>query len=236
MQVLYADNHILVVDKPAGMLAQPGAARGPDLLEAARAWVRSAKGKREGNVYVGLVHRLDRNTSGVMVLARTSKAGRRLARQWREHTVYKEYAVLVAPAPRQAEGTFEHWLLRREDPPHTDVVEPGMPGARRAVTAWEVVDVRGDVALVRAVPRTGRAHQIRVQWAAAGCPVLGDVRYGGRGKPPHFLHAAQLCFEHPVRRERLSFEAPLPPRWPPWAVVAWAERGPHAPHADVGRA
>ncbi len=202
--VLYDDNHLLALDKPAGLLTQAAAAGDDNLLDRGRAWVKVRYAK-PGNVYLGLVQRLDRNVSGVVLFARTSKAASRLAKAFRDRDVDKRYLAVVEGAAPPA-LTLSHRLLRRD---RGVVVHP--QGKPSRLEARRLARGRG-ASLLEVRLLTGRKHQIRVQLAAAGFPLVGDPRYGRRSptlaRPA--LHASRLELLHPVRRQALVIEAPLP--------------------------
>ncbi|MDT0630882.1 RluA family pseudouridine synthase [Rubrivirga litoralis] len=212
-RVVYLDNHLLVVSKPPGLLAQGDATGDADLVTLAKAYLKERFDK-PGNVFVGLVHRLDRPTSGVVALARTSKAASRLSDQFRRRAVQKRYLAVVDGRLNGA-GRREDWLSSAGGA--VAVVAEGAPGAKRAALSWRVLASRADRTLVDVDLETGRKHQIRVQLAALGAPVLGDFRYGNRtpfaGGRGIALHAYRLTLEHPTRREPLTFTAPPPPAW-----------------------
>jgi RluA family pseudouridine synthase len=210
--LLYLDNHLLVVVKPAGLLAQADRTGDPDLLTLGRAYLKE-RFRKPGEVFLGLVHRLDRPVSGVMVLARTSKAAGRLTEQFRERTVDKRYLAVVE-GRLEGEGERADWLLKAEG--HVRAVAAGTPGAKRAVLRWKALGIEGKRTLVEVALLTGRAHQVRVQLAVLGTPILGDLRYGAKGELDGrnlALHAYFLGFEHPVRRVPLAFAAPPPSSW-----------------------
>lgn len=202
--ILYEDNHLLVVDKPAGLLTQPARAGDDSLLDRARASVKDRYGK-PGNVFLGLVHRLDRNVSGVVVFARTSKAASRLAEAFRGRRVTKSYLAVVEGVTA-ASMALEHRLLERDG---GVVVDPAGKAAR---LDFQRVAVAPGASLLRVALHTGRKHQIRAQLAAAGHPIVGDPRYGRRSahiaRPG--LHAERLALAHPVGGAPLAFAAPLP--------------------------
>jgi RluA family pseudouridine synthase len=219
VNVLYEDNHLLVVDKPAGLLVQGGDARdGDDHLVARAAAYLKEKHKKPGNVFVGLVHRLDRNTSGVLVLARTSKAAERLSKAIASRAVDKTYLAVVAG------HTAEHAALEHHLAPTSDggsrIATPLEPEARLARLRFTTLARtqradRGAASLIEVALETGRKHQIRVQLAAVGHPLLGDRRYAPAAVAARFhrpaLHAYAITLDHPVRRERLRVVAPIPP-------------------------
>ncbi len=169
---------------------------------------------KPGNVYLGLVHRLDRPASGVMVFARTSKAAGRLGKQFRERTVEKRYAAIVEGAP----GEKGHWVdFIRKMGRQPEIVPEGAEGARRAVLTWRAVHVAREKTLVEIHLESGRPHQIRLQFASRHFPVLGDVRYGASATLDDrslALHCIRLGIEHPVRREKIAWQAMPPATWP----------------------
>jgi 23S rRNA pseudouridine1911/1915/1917 synthase len=215
LQILYEDNHLLAVVKPAGIATMGVAADVPSLLALARDYIKR-KYQKPGNVYLGTVSRLDAPVSGVVLFARTSKAAARLSEQFRERTVEKAYWALVeGRPPPNAEWT--DWLAEDDRHRKMHVVAAGAAGAKEARLAYR---------LLRALPgepashlevslETGRKHQIRVQLAAHGYPVLGDRKYGARSPFPHGigLHARRLAVAHPIGGERLELIAPPPASW-----------------------
>ena len=211
--ILFEDNHLLVVSKPAGMLSQADRTGDPDVLSAAKAYVKDVYDK-PGDVYLGLVHRLDRPVSGVMVLARTSKAAARLTAQFKDRLVQKCYVAVVG-GPCAPRGVLSNYLSKRNG--RVIVVGSGDMGAKWAeLTYRKVGEVdRGVVLIVQ--PKTGRKHQIRIQLAEIGNPIVGDMRYGstsswdGRNLA---LHCLRIGLEHPTKHVRVSFSMDVPPTWP----------------------
>lgn len=214
--VLFADNHLLVVDKPAGLPIQADRSRDPDLLTLAKAWIKRQHDK-PGDVYLGLVHRLDRPVSGVVILARTSKAASRLAEEFREQRARKTYLAVCARAPEPRFGVLEQWLIKERDRNFVRAVNPGAGRAQRALTEWRTLGERRDDGgrrvLVELEPRTGRPHQLRVALATLGAPILGDLRYGAAAPLPDAsvaLHALRLAIAHPTQGRELVFECRPP--------------------------
>ncbi|MEZ5989731.1 MAG: RluA family pseudouridine synthase [Planctomycetota bacterium] len=219
--VLYEDEDVVVLDKPAGhAMHAGGSVFSGTIAEAAEArWGPGLPQRAPGEP--GIVHRLDQDTSGVVVLARTEAALAGLMRQFEARTVEKEYTALVAGRPRFASDWIEKPLER--DPRRKDRMRVARKDGREAATYWELVEDFDGFALLRCRPRTGRTHQIRVHLAAVDLPIVGDEVYRprsaqGRGLPADapapgrfFLHAAALAFDHPRDGRRLRFEAPLPP-------------------------
>lgn len=244
LAVLYEDEAIIVVDKPAGMVVHPGCGHRRGTLAGALLAHCGALSGAGGPARPGVVHRLDRETSGVLVAARTDAAHRALSRQFAERTVRKEYLALVHGAPRDCEGLVTGAIRRHAHPAHRKemtVAEDGRPSETRYEVAETFGRARGGppggggvprFARIRAFPRTGRTHQVRVHLASLGCPVLCDPVYGReramdelhlRGERPrqgaeparivlarHALHAHRLEIAHPVSGGRLAFEAPVP--------------------------
>ncbi len=220
--VIHEDNHLLVVNKPAGLLVQGDHSGHSALNDEAKHYLRE-KYQKPGNVYLGLVHRLDRNVSGVVVLARTSKAAARLSAAFRDKKVQKTYRAVVTGSPAQPSGELKAWLGAKGDSRGvTRAAHESFDGARESLLNYRVLETRGEHSLLEICPITGRRHQIRAQLALMGCPLVGDVKYGSsRGLPDHriALHASQLEFNHPVGAEVVVFEAPVPVDfpWPPLA-------------------
>ena len=217
LTVLLEDNHLLAVHKPAGLLVQGDRSGDPTLLDAARAYLKEAYAK-PGNVYVGLVHRLDRNVSGAVLLARTSKAAGRLSAAFREERVVKRYLAIVLREPPDPEGELRSWLAGEGDRQGVTRAQPGpFPGAREAVLRYRVRECAERLCLLEVEPVTGRRHQIRAQLALVGCPLLGDVKYGAPARLPDRrlgLHALGLELEHPVGGAPLAITAPPDGGWP----------------------
>lgn len=212
--VLYEDNHLLAVIKPANLPTQADRSGDDDLLSILKGYIGN-KYQKPGNVYMGLVHRLDRPVGGAMVFARTSKAAARLSDAFARHAQDRRYLAVLQGVP-EGPRTLEDWLIKDGRTGMVRVVEPCAPGAKRALLDSRPLAVSDGLTLSEVQLHTGRAHQIRVQHAHEGYPLWGDARYGG-GRPGQqiALWAAFLSFEHPVRDERLSFCAP-PPEIAPW--------------------
>ena len=207
--VLYEDNHLLAVVKPPNLPVQADSSGDDDLLSIMKRYIGN-KYQKPGNVYLGLVHRLDRPVGGVMALARTSKAAARLSAAFAAHQQDKRYLAVVQGA-MPGEMTLEDALLKDGRTGMVRVVAPDTPGAKSARLRTRPLAAREGLTLVEVTLYTGRAHQIRVQHAHAGAPLWGDARYGG-GRPGQqiALWAASLALEHPTRRETMRFTAPPP--------------------------
>src|SRR5262245_8250200 len=219
--VLHADNHLLAVAKPAGVPTVPDASGDESLLDRARAWVKREKAKR-GAVYLGVVQRLDRPVSGVVVFARTSKAAARLTAAFKSRAVEKVYWGVSAGEPAEPEGEVEHWLVKDRERNVVRAVASERPGALLARTRYRVLARSGDGHARRVLfelrPETGRPHQLRVALAALGCPLLGDLKYGARvplADRSLALHARELELPHPTRGERIRV-ACQPPELEVW--------------------
>ena len=186
----------------------------PTLMDAARGYLRETY-RKPGNVYVAAVHRLDRPVSGIVLLARTSKAASRLTQQFRDGQVEKGYLALVEAAPARSEGTIEELLVKDRRTNRVRLAEPGEAGARGARLHYRVQPARPGGVLLEVCPETGRSHQIRVLLASVGSVIVGDLRYGSRRELGAMiaLHAAFLAFRHPTRAERIEVRSPLPEAW-----------------------
>jgi 23S rRNA pseudouridine1911/1915/1917 synthase len=207
VRIAWQDEHLAVVDKPAGLTVHPGAGRTTGTLVDELAGI--VAGGEEGRP--GIVHRLDRDTSGLMVVARSEEAHGRLSALVRRRAFERTYLALVRGRPASRSGRIEAAIGRDRDDPTRFSLDTDTP--RDAVTHFEVVEQRGDDALLRVRLETGRTHQIRVHLAAIGLPVVGDPVYGVHdpGVGRQFLHATRLAFPHPFTGERIDIESPLPP-------------------------
>lgn len=222
--IVYEDNHLLVVVKPVNIPTQADDSHDADLLTMLKDDIKRRYGK-PGNVYLGLVHRLDRPVGGVMVFAKTSKAASRLSDAVRTRKLHKTYVAVVYGAPPAAAGQLVHHLRKDAGTNTVAVVPAGHPEGKEAILRYRVCGAAADgFSLVAVELVTGRPHQIRVQFAAVGCPLFGDQRYAtGRSRPGEqiALWSTELRFAHPVRAEdELRFRS-LPPRAYPWAL--WDE-------------
>ncbi|MHC5542650.1 RluA family pseudouridine synthase [Singulisphaera rosea] len=220
LDVLYEDNHCLAVNKPAGLLTQGDITGEPSLVDLAKDDLK-VRFQKPGNVFVGLVHRLDRTTSGVVLLARTSKAASRLSTQFRDGTVEKIYWAIVEGIVTPETGEWSDTLSKDEARNVVRTVRPGTPGGLESRLAYRVVGRKAGTTWVEVRPITGRSHQIRVQFAERGFPIAGDRKYGakttvraGDGLERVALHARRLTFKHPTREEAISVLAPVTGDWP----------------------
>jgi 23S rRNA pseudouridine1911/1915/1917 synthase len=221
MDVLFEDHHLIAVNKPAPLMTQ--APVGVPSLEAmVKAYIKEKYAKPAG-VYLGIPHRLDRPVSGVVLFCRNTKAARRVAEQFHEHSVVKAYWALVEGVVSEDTGEWRDHVRKVADQARAEIVTAETEGAKEASTLFRVLRRDADTTLLELTPKTGRMHQLRVQAAARGHPVLADSLYGG-SKPfgpatelPRdrviALHARRLAFEHPFRKVAVELEAPLPEYW-----------------------
>lgn len=214
LEILYEDNHLLALAKPAGLPTMGVAPQVPSLLALAKDYLKHRYSK-PGNVYLGVVSRLDAPVTGVVLFARTSKAARRLTEQFRTGEVQKEYWAAVEGEVPQREGQCLDWLVHDDRHRRVHVTEAGRPGAQEARLSFRRLRTAFGLSVLEIELHTGRKHQIRVQLAHRGFPVVGDRKYGSRRSFPSgiALHARRLVVVHPVRHEPLEFIVPLPASW-----------------------
>jgi 23S rRNA pseudouridine1911/1915/1917 synthase len=219
MNILYEDNHLIAVVKPVGTVVQADDSNDYDLLNEIKEYRRINENK-PGNVFVGLIHRLDRMVGGVMVFAKTSKAAGRLSEQVRTRNVRKLYMAVVR-SDELPGGVMEDYLLKDPVSNTSRVVHGTLPGAKHARLRYSVLSKVDGLSLVSIELDTGRSHQIRVQFASRGWPLVGDVKYGletGGTRGPA-LWSYLMGIEHPISKEPMEF-AELPPNEGPWAPFA----------------
>jgi len=219
-QVLYEDNHLLAINKPAGLPTMGAPAGAATLVTWAQDYLRRRYHK-PGNVYIGVVSRLDASTTGVVLLARTSKAAGRLSEQFRTRAVSKTYWAVVEGLVKPSEEECRDWLLKDEAAHRMRCVAATAAGAQEARLSYRRLAEREAISVLEVELHTGRKHQIRVQLARRGHPILGDAKYGSRQpfSAGIALHARRLALVHPVRGEQLTLLAPLPPSWRAWTGV-----------------
>ena len=213
-KVIYVDNHIIAVIKPTGLLTQTDRNGDESLIDQTRQWIKK-KYNKPNNIFLSLVHRLDRNVSGVVLFARTSKAASRLCKQFREGTTKKYYRAIVLGKLKQARATLVHYLRKGKSLKAT-VFPRETPTAKRSELSYEVIDLLGKNTLVEVILSTGRFHQIRAQMAFIGHPIMGDIKYGASIpllNQEIALYACKLVFNHPISNEEITLTAPKPKTW-----------------------
>jgi 23S rRNA pseudouridine1911/1915/1917 synthase len=210
VQILYEDNHLIAVHKPGGVLVQGDVSRAPSLMDMVKDYIKRRYNK-PGKVFLGLVHRIDRPVSGVVLFARTSKSASRLSEQWRRRSIIKVYWALVHGKMGSPSGTLRAYLEKGEKV--VSLANDKRRGSQEAVLSYRTLRLRRKVSLLEVRLHTGRKHQIRSQLAAEGCPIVGDVKYGApesREDGTICLIAKSLTFMHPTRPETVHIEAATP--------------------------
>lgn len=222
MEVLYEDNHIIIVNKKPGEIVQGDKTGDRTLADEVKAYIKE-KYAKPGEVFLGVVHRLDRPVSGCVVFARTSKALSRLNDMFRNGDVRKSYHAIVCNAPAQPQATLTHWLTRNEQQNKAYAHPREVTGSKQAVLDYTVIGHSERYTLLNVRLHTGRHHQIRCQLAAIGCVIKGDLKYGARRSNPDgsiSLHARHVEFEHPVSHKLISVEAKYPEGAGIWDVFS----------------
>ena len=212
MEVVYEDNHIIIVNKQSGEIVQGDKTGDRPLSDLVKDYIKDRYAK-PGAVFLGVVHRLDRPVSGLVVFARTSKALTRLNKMFAEGEVHKTYWAIVKNMPKQLEGTLENWLVRNEKQNKSYAYDRERPNAKKAILKYRTIGHSDNYTLLEVQLMTGRHHQIRCQLAAMGCPIKGDLKYGAKRSNPDgsiSLLARRVEFVHPVSKEPICVEAPLP--------------------------
>lgn len=217
--ILHEDNHIIVVLKPQNVPSCEDESKDLDMLTMIKDYIAKTYNKT-GNVYLGLVHRLDRPTGGVMVFAKSSKAAARLSEQMKNGDFEKRYYAVLVGKPREEQATLTHYMKKNAVNNMVYVCPPTTTGAKFAELEYKTVEENGGLTLVDVTLHTGRSHQIRVQMNAIGTPVFGDMRYGGEKAKKGYLAlwAYYLAFTHPVSKERLVFRVEPPEDRTPWNI------------------
>ncbi|MBR6605994.1 MAG: RNA pseudouridine synthase [Prevotella sp.] len=212
MRVVYEDNHIIVVYKESGEIVQGDKTGDTPLSDIVKDYIKE-KYQKPGNVFLGVVHRLDRPVSGLVVFARTSKALSRLNEMFRTGDVHKTYWAITKEQPAELEGRLEHWLVRNEKQNKSYAYTREKPGAKKAILEYKVVGRTDNYNLLEVRLLTGRHHQIRCQLAAMGCPIKGDLKYGARRSNPDgsiSLLSRRVQFVHPVSKQLIDIVSPVP--------------------------
>lgn len=212
MTVVYEDNHIIVVNKAPSEIVQGDKTGDEALPETIKRYLKE-KYSKPGNVFLGVVHRLDRPVSGLVVFAKTSKALARLNEMFRSGDVKKSYLALVKNLPKEPEGELVHYLVRNEKQNKSYAYDKEVPHSKKAVLHYKLIARSDNYGLLEVDLKTGRHHQIRCQLAKIGCPIKGDLKYGFPRSNPDgsiSLHARKICFIHPVSKEKLELIAPVP--------------------------
>lgn len=213
MTVVYEDNHIIVVNKTASEIVQADKTGDTPLSDTVKQYLKE-KYQKPGNVFIGVTHRLDRPVSGLVIFAKTSKALTRLNEMFRTNAVKKTYWAVVKNAPKEPEGELVHFLVRNEKQNKSYAYEKEVPNSKKAVLDYRLIARSDYYYLLEVDLKTGRHHQIRCQLAKMGCPIKGDLKYGAQRSNPDgsiCLHARRVRFVHPVSKELIELEAPLPP-------------------------
>jgi len=210
LQILYEDNHIIAVYKPGGVLVQGDISGDISLMDIVKQYIKDTY-KKPGNVFLGLVHRLDRPVAGVVVLAKTSKGASRLSVQFRSRSIIKIYWTQVYGQMDPKEGTLTSYLMKETK--GARLAQEGEPGAQDAVLSYRTLQASGEKSLLEIILHTGRKHQIRAQLGATGHPIVGDVKYGAPSALAEGtirLLAKSLTFRHPTKDELITVESPEP--------------------------
>ncbi|MBK8503939.1 MAG: RluA family pseudouridine synthase [Saprospiraceae bacterium] len=216
IQPLYEDNHLLAINKPAGLLSQGDNTGDTALIDLAKDYIK-VQYHKPGKVFLGLCHRLDRPVSGVLLMARTSKALERINRLFQEAQIKKTYWAISQNRPRSDEGRLEQWLLKDTTKNMVAIVDGPEKDAKLAITHYRLIATFEQYHLIELKPETGRSHQLRVAMQTLKASILGDLKYGGSAFDPRSigLHCRMLEFVHPVTKETIKITAP-PPDAEPW--------------------
>lgn len=212
MEVVYEDNHIIIVSKASGEIVQGDKTGDEPLSETVKAYIKE-KYQKPGNVFLGVVHRLDRPVSGLVVFAKTSKALSRLCNMFRDGDMHKTYWAITKNRPQTTEGTITSWLVRNEKQNKSYSYNKEMPNSKRAILNYKLIGNTDNYSLLEVNLLTGRHHQIRCQLASIGCPIKGDLKYGAQRSNIDgsiSLLARRIKFIHPVSKEEIDISAPVP--------------------------
>lgn len=214
--IVYEDNHLIAINKPSGMLVQGDITGDIPLTELMKKFIKERDSK-PGNVFVGLIHRLDRPVSGLVLLAKTSKSLERMNRIFATREVTKEYLAKTHFKPKKEAETLRHYLLKNEKENYVKAFDHAERDAKESILSYKIYSKKGADTILKITPQTGRSHQIRVQLAAIGCPIIGDTKYGSsrsNADQSICLHSWKLRFIHPIQKEELTIET----QQPKWAL------------------
>jgi 23S rRNA pseudouridine1911/1915/1917 synthase len=212
MRIIFEDNHLLVINKDAGVLVQGDKTGDTPLSDLAKAYVKE-KYQKPGEVFMGVIHRIDRPVSGLVLMARTSKALERMNEQFKNRAIEKKYLAVIRNRPAANAGNLVHWLIKNPETNVTKAYEKEVPNSMRSELNYKLIGELDGFYLLEVNPITGRPHQIRVQLASMNCPIVGDNKYGyprGNKDKSICLHAYQVKFMHPVKKEEMQLFAALP--------------------------
>jgi 23S rRNA pseudouridine1911/1915/1917 synthase len=217
--VIYEDNHLLAVNKRSGDLVHGDESGDSTLVDAVKEYIKIRYNKA-GDVFLGVIHRLDRPVSGVVIFARTSKALMRMNESLKNKKIHKEYIAVVSSRPDPLHDTITHYILKDEKKNIVRAYASPKTGTKESVLSYELIGELEQRILLRIHPLTGRSHQIRAQLSKIGCPILGDIKYGADAPLPDKsigLHCHQMTFEHPTTKNLVTIKAE-PPTIRPWTI------------------
>ncbi len=217
MNVVYEDNHIIIINKASGEIVQGDKSGDTPLADLVKDYIKK-KYNKPGNVFLGVVHRLDRPVSGLVVFAKTSKALTRLNDMFRNGDIHKTYWAITQNRPEQEEATLTNWIVRNTQQNKSYAYDREKPNSKKAILKYRLIGCTANYHLLEIELMTGRHHQIRCQLSHMGCPIKGDLKYGAKRSNTDgsiSLHAKSIVFTHPVTKETIQAEAPLP-TLPPW--------------------
>ncbi|MEO0471194.1 MAG: RluA family pseudouridine synthase [Bacteroidota bacterium] len=226
IEILHEDNHLIVVNKDFCVLSQGDITREASAFDLVKDYIRVTYNK-PGNIYLALIHRLDRPTGGILLLAKTSKAAGRLSQQFHDRKVEKTYWAITEGIPQENQARLRHFHKQMERKNRVQLFPRQVSGSKEAVLDYQLLQKNGRRSLFEVYPKTGRKHQIRVQLSSLACPIVGDLKYGASAPNPDksiCLLAKKLTFTHPTKKEPMTIEAPLP-RYGAWK--AFASLDPH---------
>ncbi|MBT8271578.1 MAG: RluA family pseudouridine synthase [Bacteroidia bacterium] len=221
LQILYEDNHLLIINKRVGDIVQGDKTGDTPLSEILKSYIKE-KYHKPGNVYLGVPHRLDRPTTGIVVFTKTSKALSRISKLFSQGQIQKTYWAVVKERPVPEKGTLVHWLLKNEKKNKSVPYSSEIKGSKQAILHYKLKYSTDNYHCLEIDLETGRHHQIRCQLASIGCPIKGDLKYGfARSNPDAgiHLHARKIVFTHPVSKAEIEIEAPPPAGDPVWKAI-----------------